>query len=240
MINVEEGRRNEAARCMGCGVPFCQSGIEFDGKRLGCPMHNLIPEWNEMLAGGNLAHALSRLLKVNCFPEFTGRVCPAFCQRACVLCDTGEPVQIRDNELYIIERSFAEGLMQPTAPESRSGKTAAVIGSGPAGLAAAYYLNRRGHTVTVFEREASPGGQLLSIPKKKLPPEIVHRRTSLMEAEGVIFRLGVEAQAETLAPEYDVVVNFTEKNKLVVLAIAEGRRKAAEAELELMGYTSIM
>lgn len=236
-------RQAESSRCMGCGVPFCQAGVVFHGKRLGCPLHNLIPEWNDMLSRGNVEHALSRLLKVNCFPEFTGRICPAFCKRACVLGENGSPLEIRDNELFIIEFAFEKGLMLPQPPETRSGKSAAVIGGGPAGMAAAWYLNRRGHTVTVYDAGPEPGGQLLSIPGGRLPAEIVRRRVCLMEEEGVVFRCGVTAEPEALAAEYDTVVLCTgpasKKENLVVLAIAEGKRKAAAADTELMGFTSI-
>jgi glutamate synthase (NADPH/NADH) small chain len=234
---------------MNCGVPFCQSGIMFDGKRLGCPLHNLIPEWNDMLRKGNREHALSRLLKTNCFPEFTGRVCPAFCQRACVLGINGEPVTIKANELDIIEFGFESGLMVPQPPAVRSGKTIAIVGSGPSGLAAAYYLNKRGHLIAVFERAAEPGGLLLyGIPDDKLPKNIVRRRTSLLEREGITFRTGMDVgngmDPEKLASEYDYVVRCcgqedNKKPSLVVYAIAEGKQKAAEADRSLMGYTNI-
>lgn len=241
--------RKPAVACLNCGVPFCQAGIIFDGKRLGCPLHNLIPEWNDMLRKGNLRHALSRLLKTNCFPEFTGRVCPAFCQKACVRGLNGEPVAIRANELEIIEYGFENGLMAPQPPSVRSGKTVAVVGSGPAGLAASYYLNRRGHLVTVFERAAEPGGLLLNgIPEDKLPGQVVRRRTALLEKEGIAFRTGEDIgnsiDPERLGTEYDCVVRCVGREdkktpSLVVLAIAEGKQKAADADRSLMGYTNI-
>ncbi|MGM9578136.1 MAG: FAD-dependent oxidoreductase, partial [Evtepia sp.] len=162
-------RREQSGRCMDCGVPFCQAGIQWEGERLGCPLHNLIPEWNEMLWMGNLAHALSRLLKTNPFPEFTGRVCPAFCERACLCGRVGEPVTVRDNELAIIEYAFQNGLIQARPPQRRSGLRVGIVGSGPAGLAAAHFLNRRGHSVTVLERDPQPGGLLTyGIPSMKL------------------------------------------------------------------------
>ena len=236
-------RREQAARCMNCGVPFCQSGVKLGGMYTGCPLHNLIPEWNDMLSRENPEHALSRLLKVNCFPEFTGRICPAFCQRACVLGEQGEPVQIKANELFIIEFAFEKGFMLPQPPQARSGKTAAIIGGGPAGMAAAWHLNRRGHLVTVYDQGTEPGGQLLQIPNNQLPPEIVRRRVRLMEEEGVVFKCGVTANREELAAQYDTVVSCTgprsKKESLVVLAIAEGKEKAAQADIELMGFTSI-
>ena len=189
----ETERRRQAGRCMDCGVPFCQAGIVFEGERLGCPLHNLIPEWNDMLWRGVPAQALSRLLKTNCFPEFTGRVCPALCERACTCGMLGESVTVRDNELGIIEYAFENGLMEPKAPSVRSGRSIAVVGSGPAGLSAAYWLNRRGHSVTVYERDAFPGGLLTyGIPNMKLPKSIVARRIALMRAEGVAFETGVD------------------------------------------------
>lgn len=167
---------------MDCGVPFCQAGICFDGQRLGCPLHNLIPEWNDLLWSGNRERALSRLLKTNCFPEFTGRVCPALCERACVCGMIGAPVTVRDNELSIIEYASDNDLVVPQPPVSRSGKRIAVVGSGPAGLSAAFFLNRRGHSVVVFERDRFPGGLLTyGIPAMKLPKNIVRRRIALLD-----------------------------------------------------------
>jgi len=207
----ERARRRQGGRCMDCGVPFCQAGITFGGQRLGCPLHNLIPEWNDLVWAGNRDRALSRLLKTNCFPEFTGRVCPALCERACVLGMIDKPVTVRDNELSIIEYAFENDLMAPQPPVTRSGKRIAVIGSGPAGLACAYYLNRRGHTAVVFERDHTPGGLLTyGIPNMKLPKKIVQRRIALMRAEGVEFRtdceVGKDVSAQELASEFDFAV----------------------------------
>ena len=139
----EEERRRQGARCMNCGIPFCQSAIQYTGKRIGCPLHNLIPEWNDEVYNGNYSHALDRLLKTNNFPEFTGRVCPALCERACINGKYESPVTVHENELFIIEKAFKEGLVEPRIPAIRSGKKVAVIGSGPAGLACAYQLNHR-------------------------------------------------------------------------------------------------
>ena len=193
----EELRRCQASRCMNCGVPFCQSDF-------GCPLHNLISEWNDLLYCGQEREALERLLQTAPFPEFTGRVCPALCEKACNLAEEG--VTNRDNELYLIERGFAEGWIQPRVPASRSGRRVAVIGSGPAGLAAADLMNRLGHSVTVIERADRPGGLLMyGIPNMKLPKEIVARRIRLMEAEGVSFRLNTEAEPRAMG-EYDAVI----------------------------------
>lgn len=204
-------RSQQGARCMDCGVPFCQSGIVFDGKRMGCPLNNLIPEWNDMIYLDNQEHALSRLLKTAPFPEFTGRVCPALCEAGCNCKYVSGSVTIRDNELYIIEYAFQNGLMEPHPPQNRSDKRIAVVGSGPAGLAAAYWLNKRGHSVVVYERDKRPGGLLMyGIPNMKLDKSIVARRIALMEAEGIIFKtgvnVGVDVKLEDLTREYNCVI----------------------------------
>ena len=204
-------RKQQGGRCMNCGVPFCQTGMLYEGKTFGCPLHNLIPEWNDMIWSGNRSHALSRLLKTNNFPEFTGRVCPAPCERACICGQYGGAVSIRDNELCIIEDAFSAKIMKRRRPPQWSGKKVAVVGSGPAGLAAADQLNHRGHSVTVVEREAHPGGLLTyGIPGMKLPKDIVQRRIDLMCDEGVSFVTGVDAAqpkvAKRLLEEYDAVI----------------------------------
>jgi glutamate synthase (NADPH) small chain len=209
-LDLEE-RCRQGARCMDCGVPFCQSGMVLDGAVTGCPLNNVIPEWNDMLFLGNWKHALARLLKTDDFPEFTGRVCPAPCEAACTCAFNGDAVTIRDNELAIIEYAFEHGYMQPRPPALRSGKKVAVIGSGPSGLATADMLNRRGHTVTVYEREDRPGGLLMyGIPNMKLDKKIVDRRITLMTREGVRFvtnaHVGLTADPGEILREYDAVV----------------------------------
>ena len=206
-------RREQAARCMNCGVPMCQSAIKLAGMVTGCPLHNYIPEWNDALYKGQYDMAAWRLLKTSSFPEFTGRVCPALCEKACncgnPVCNDGA-VTIHDNELYIIEKAFESGYMKPQIPEVRSGKKIAVIGAGPAGLACTDWLNRRGHSVTVYEREDKAGGLLMyGIPNMKLDKKIIDRRIELMKAEGVKFvfnaDVGRGTSAEHILNEFDAV-----------------------------------
>ncbi|MDD6154637.1 MAG: glutamate synthase subunit beta [Eubacteriales bacterium] len=207
----EEERRKQGARCMNCGLAFCQSGIEIGSSTTGCPLHNLIPEWNDELYNGQWDQALARLLKTNNFPEFTGRVCPALCESACTCGLYGSPVTVRENELSVIEKGFREGHMKADPPEVRSGKRVAVVGSGPSGLACADILNKRGHEVTVFERDDRPGGLLTyGIPNMKLDKSIVERRIHLMKEEGVIFKTGADIgnnlDAQTIIKDYDATV----------------------------------
>ena len=207
----ESERRAQAARCKDCGVPFCQINVTIGGMAAGCPLGNLIPEWNDFIYRGNDRQALARLRKTNNFPEFTSRVCPSLCEASCTGHLHGTPVTNRENERYLVEYGFEHGLMGPEPPAVRSGKKIAVIGSGPAGLAAADQLNRRGHSVTVFERADRPGGLLMyGIPNMKLDKSVVTRRTELMQAEGVEFWTGTEIAAPeaaaALLAEYDAVI----------------------------------
>ena len=204
-------RKQQGARCMNCGVPFCQSAISIKGTVSGCPLHNLIPEWNDEIYRGNEKQALARLLKTNCFPEFTGRVCPALCEKACVCGLNDDPVTIKDNELYIIETAFKNSLIKANLPSFRTGKKVAVIGSGPAGLTVAYQLNQKGHEVTVYEKEDRLGGLLMyGIPNMKLDKKIIERRIQLMKEEGITFitnkNVGVDITKEELLLDYDAIV----------------------------------
>lgn len=206
-----EQQQLQGARCMACGVPFCQSGQMIGSMVSGCPLNNLIPEWNDLVYHGNWEAAYARLSKTNCFPEFTARVCPALCEAACTCSLNGEPVSTKENERAIIENAFLAGLVKPQPPKVRTGKRVAIAGSGPAGLAAAYYLNRRGHSVTVYERSDRPGGLLrYGIPNMKLEKDVVDRRIEFMKAEGVEFVLntdiGADVKAEKLLRDYDRVL----------------------------------
>lgn len=206
-----EERQVQASRCMECGVPFCQSGMMIGGMASGCPLNNLCPEWNELLYIGSYGQALGRLLKTNNFPEFTSRVCPAPCEAACTCGLNDTPVTIKDNENAIIEYGYENGLMDAKPPKVRTGKTVAIVGSGPSGLAAADQLNKRGHLVTVFEREDCPGGLLMyGIPNMKLDKSVIERKINVMKAEGIIFKtgvnVGVDVKADELKAQFDSVI----------------------------------
>ena len=201
----------QGARCMDCGVPFCQSGKMLEGMVSGCPLNNLIPEWNDLVYHNNYKQALSRLLKTNNFPEFTSRVCPALCEAACTCGLNGEPVTVKENEHGIIEDAYEKGLIKPCLPKQRIDKKIAIIGSGPAGLAAADQLNKRGYQVTVYERDDRIGGLLMyGIPNMKLEKDVIDCRVAIMKAEGVIFKTncGIETkeQVKELLNQYDRVI----------------------------------
>ena len=207
----EDKRRQQAARCMDCGVPFCQNGKMLCGMMSGCPLNNLIPEWNDLLYRGHKEQALSRLLMTNNFPEFTSRVCPALCEKACTCGLNGDPVTVKENENSIIEYGFSQGLIKPNIPQVRSGKKIAVIGSGPSGLSVADTLNHRGHSVTVFERSDRIGGLLMyGIPNMKLEKQVIERRTELMRADGVTFvtnaDVGNNVSADEILSGFDAAV----------------------------------
>jgi len=201
----DEALQEQGARCMDCGVPFCHSG---------CPLGNLIPDFNDAVYKNEWERALTLLHSTNNFPEFTGRLCPAPCEEACVLGIVNPPVSIELIEKYIVERGFKEGWIRPEIPSNRTGKKVAIIGSGPAGLAAAQQLNRAGHSVTVFERENKIGGLLrYGIPDFKMEKSVIDRRLEILEAEGIVFKCNIEVgktiSAEALEKEYDAVVLAT-------------------------------
>jgi glutamate synthase (NADPH/NADH) small chain len=207
----EEKLREQGARCMDCGVPFCHTGEVLNGMASGCPINNLIPEWNDLVYRGQWREALHRLQKTNNFPEFTGRVCPAPCEGSCVLGISDPPVTIKTIECEIIEKAFTEGWVVAEIPAKRTGKRVAIIGSGPAGLACAAQLNTAGHSVTVFERADRIGGLLMyGIPNMKLDKRIVERRIHLMTEEGIRFitntSVGKDYPVEQLRREFDAVV----------------------------------
>lgn len=204
-------QQKQGARCMECGVPFCQSGMMIAGMASGCPLHNLVPETNDLVYRGKWKQAYDRLAKTHSFPEFTSRVCPALCEAACTCNVNGEPVATKENERAIIEMAWEEGWVTPQKIPVRTGKKVAVIGSGPSGLAAAQELNRRGHEVTVFERRDRIGGLLrYGIPNMKLDKSVIDRRVKLMEVEGVVFRTGVDVgkdrKASQIRKDFDRVV----------------------------------
>lgn len=201
----------QGARCMECGVPFCQAGAMISGMASGCPLHNLVPELNDLVYRGNFEKAYVRLSKTHSFPEFTSRVCPALCEKACTCGLDSEPVSTKENERAVIEYAFENGLVKEETPLARTGKKVAVIGSGPSGLAAAQLLNRRGHSVTVYERSDRAGGLLrYGIPNMKLDKRVIDRRIKLMEEAGVKFcyntNVGKDITSEELLKEYDRVV----------------------------------
>ena len=206
-----EKQQLQSARCMDCGTAFCQMGLMINGTASGCPLGNLIPEWNELLYKGLMEKAFKRLMKTSSFPEFTSRVCPALCEGSCTLGLNDTAVATKQNERTIIEYAFDNGWVVPQPPKIRTGKKVAVVGAGPSGLACADKLNKLGHSVTVFEKDDRVGGLLMyGIPNMKLDKKIIDRRIALMHAEGVVFETGTEIgnaiPAERLRKDYDAVV----------------------------------
>lgn len=207
----DKDRKEQASRCMNCGVPFCQSGMMINGMASGCPLNNLVPEWNDLLYHGCMKEALQMLRQTNNFPEFTSRVCPALCEAACTCGLNDSPVTCKANENAIVEYGYANGLMEARKPKVRTGKKVAIIGSGPSGLAAADQLNRRGHDVTVFERNDHIGGLLMyGIPNMKLEKWVIDRKQKVMEEEGVKFvvnaDVGKTVKAADIVKDYDSVI----------------------------------
>jgi glutamate synthase (NADPH/NADH) small chain len=215
-LQPEEELRRQGARCMDCGVPFCHEG---------CPLGNLIPDWNDLVYRDKWQDAIVQLHATNNFPEFTGRICPAPCESACVLAINDDAVTIEQIEMAIAERAFDEGWVVPEPPDRRTGKTVGVVGSGPAGLAVAAELNKSGHTVTVYERDEGPGGLMrFGVPDAKLPKSIIDRRAALLEAEGVRFEYGADVGVTVTAAE------LRERHDALVIAI--GSRVHRDVEVE--------
>ena len=211
---AEKTLRDQGARCMDCGIPYCHTGALVNGLALGCPINNLIPEWNDLVYRGQWREAIIRLHKTNNFPEFTGRVCPAPCEGSCTVGINQPPVTIKTIEAEIIERAFREGWVVAEPPLARTGFKVAVVGSGPAGLAAAAQLNRAGHEVTVYERDDRIGGLLTyGIPNMKLDKAVVDRRVKLLAEEGIVFTTGVavgrDVSPDKLTADFDAVVLAT-------------------------------
>ena len=233
---AEEHLKTQGARCMNCGVPFCQSNH-------GCPVDNLIPEWNDLVYNGRWKEALDRLHATNNFPEFTGRVCPAPCEGACVLGINEPAVTIKNLENAIIDRGFEEGWVSASQPKVRTGKTIAIVGSGPAGLAAAAQLNQAGHKVTVYERDDRIGGLLMyGIPNMKLEKDIVDRRVQLLRDEGIQFRentdIGKDISARDLMDEYDVLLLATGATKARDLNIPGRDGSGVHLAMEFLTYNT--
>ncbi len=206
----EKDLQEQAARCMNCGIPYCHSGIQLRGMTTGCPLHNLIPEWNDLVYKGKWEKAYKRLAKTNPFPEFTSRVCPAPCEGGCTTGLNLEPVSIKSIEYRIIEKAFEEGYVKPY-DGPKSGKTIAIVGSGPAGLSAAHYLTFVGHDVTVFEKSDRVGGLLMyGIPQMKLEKRFIDRRVKLLEDSGVVFikntEVGKDISSKEIEENFDVVL----------------------------------
>lgn len=221
----DESMQIQGARCMDCGTPFCQMGIEIRGTAAGCPIQNVIPEWNDLVYKGQWKEALQRLHMTNNFPEFTGRVCPAPCEGSCTLGINEPAVAIKSIERSIIDKGFENNWIIPRIPNNRTGMSVAIVGSGPAGLACADQLNQLGHTVTIYERDDRPGGLLMyGIPNMKLEKEVIERRVNLLKQEGIQFVLNTEIGKDITASE------LREKYDAVVLCIGAQKQRALRIE----------
>lgn len=239
----ESKLREQGARCMDCGIPFCHTGTMLGGMASGCPVYNLIPEWNDLVYNGLWREALERLHKTNNFPEFTGRICPAPCEGSCVLGINEPPVTIKNIECAIIDKGFEEGWVVPEPPQKRTGKKVAVVGSGPAGLAAAAQLNKAGHRVTVFERSDRIGGLLMyGIPNPHLDKTIVMRRVGILAREGIKFitntEIGKNLAAEKLLKEFDATVLCCGATRPRDLPIQGRNLKGVHFAMEFLHYNT--
>ena len=234
--NDDDTQRKQAGRCMGCGVAFCQSGIAFGASRAlsGCPLHNLIPEWNDLVWRGLWQQAYERLTLTNPFPEFTGRVCPALCEKACNLGLHDDPTCIRDNERATVEHAFEKGWVKAPVPRIKTGKCVAVVGSGPAGLACAWQLTQAGHDVTVFESADRPGGLLMyGIPCMKLPKDVIMRRVALLEEAGCRVLLETQASSE-ITGDFDAIVVATGARKARTLDVPGAQAQGVTLALDYL------
>lgn len=237
LMPTDEVRREQAGRCMNCGVGFCQAGIAFGSTKhvTGCPLHNRIPEWNDLLWRGLWEEAYERLALTNPFPEFTGYVCPALCEKACNLALHEGATTIRDNERAIIEHAYAQGYVKAPTAKEKSGKTVCVVGSGPAGLACAWELAKAGHEVTLIDRAQRPGGLLMhGIPTMKLPKNVVERRVGLLEQAGVHIKLG-QAATSDLASSYDAVIVACGAQQARELHVPGAESQGVHLALEYLG-----
>lgn len=240
---TDDALQKQGARCMDCGTPFCHMGIEIRGATTGCPINNLIPEWNDLVYKGKWQEALERLSMTNNFPEFTGRVCPAPCEGSCTLAISDPAVSIKSIERTIIDKGFENGWVTPRIPTARTGKKIAVIGSGPAGLASADQLNQAGHSVTIYERADRAGGLLMyGIPNMKLEKEVVERRIHLLQQEGIDFVLntevGIDMSADDLKSNYDAVIICIGAQKQRELHMEGSKSKGVHLAMDYLSSTT--
>ncbi|KAA0965675.1 glutamate synthase small subunit [Sporosarcina sp. ANT_H38] len=240
---TDEALRTQGARCMDCGTPFCHMGIEIRGATAGCPINNLIPEWNDLVYKGKWQEALERLSMTNNFPEFTGRVCPAPCEGSCILAISDPAVSIKNIERTIIDKGFENGWIVPRIPVERTGKKIAIVGSGPAGLASADELNQAGHSVTVFERADRAGGLLMyGIPNMKLEKDIVERRIQLLQQEGIDFvlntEIGKDISADHLKDEFDAIILCIGAQKQRELRLEGSESNGVHLAMDYLTFTT--
>jgi len=240
---TDDALQKQGARCMDCGTPFCHMGIEIRGATTGCPINNLIPEWNDLVYKGKWQEALERLSMTNNFPEFTGRVCPAPCEGSCTLAISDPAVSIKSIERTIIDKGFENGWVTPRIPTARTGKKIAIIGSGPAGLASADELNQAGHSVTIYERADRAGGLLMyGIPNMKLEKEVVERRIHLLQQEGIDFILntevGIAISVDDLKSNFDAVILCIGAQKQRKLHLKGSESKGVHLAMDYLSSTT--